>query len=159
MKKAKSCAFLLTLILALALLIMPFGALSVSAAESTDTQVTATTSASVKQGNSGYCYVYIDSLESISTLSVTVHYDSDKVSVQSGYVYNSVSSLLNDKSVSESSVQFSYIFRFGAFGSALDLNAVGLNHRPEVVGGVLGDECRGMLTDYFRKKRKKSDNN
>ena len=110
MRKAKSCAFLLTLILALALLIMPFGALSVSAAESTDTQVTATTSASVKQGNSGYCYVYIDSLESLSTLSVTVHYDSDKVSVQSGYVYNSVSSLLNDKSVSESSVQFSYIF-------------------------------------------------
>ena len=49
--------------------------------------------------------------------------------------------------------------RFGAFGSALDLNTVGLNHRPEVVGGVLGDECRGMLTDYFRKKRKKSDNN
>lgn len=110
MRKAKSCAFLLTLILALALLIMPFGALSVSASESTDKQVTATTSASVKQGNSGYCYVYIDSLESLSTLSVTVHYDADKVSVQSGYVYNSVSSLLNDKSVSESSVQFSYIF-------------------------------------------------
>ena len=110
MRKAKSCAFLLTLILALALQIMPFGSLSVFAAESTDTQVTAMTSASVKQGNSGYCYVYIDSLESLSTLSVTVHYDADKVKVQSGYVYNSVSSLLNDKSVSESSVQFSYIF-------------------------------------------------
>ena len=110
MRKAKSCAFLLTLILALALLIMPFGALSVSAAESTDTQVTATTSASVKQGNTGYCYVYIDSLESLSTLSVTVHYDADKVKVQSGDVYNSVSSLLNDKSVSDGGVQFSYIF-------------------------------------------------
>ena len=110
MRKAKSRAFLLTLILALALLIMSFGALSVSAAENTDKQVTATTSASVKQGNSGYFYVYIDSLEALSTLSVTVHYDADKVSVQSGYVYNSVSSLLNDKSVSESSVQFSYIF-------------------------------------------------
>ena len=110
MRKAKNRAFLLTLILALALLIMPFGALSVSAVESTDTQVTATTSASVKQGNMGYCYVYIDSLESLSTLSVTVHYDADKVKVQSGYVYNKVSSLLNDKSVSESSVQFSYIF-------------------------------------------------
>ena len=110
MRKAKKDTFLLTLILALALLIMPFSALSVSATESADIQVTATTSASVKQGNSGYCYVYIDSLESLSTLSVTVHYDADKVSVQSGYVYNTVSSLLNDKSVSESSVQFSYIF-------------------------------------------------
>ena len=45
--------------------------------------------------------------------------------------------------------------RFGAFGSALDLNAVGLNHRPEVVGDVLGDEARQMLSDYFKKKRKR----
>ena len=44
--------------------------------------------------------------------------------------------------------------RFGAFGSALDLNEVGLNHRPEVVGGVLGDEAREMLTAYFKRKRK-----
>ena len=110
MRKAKSCAFLLTLILALALLILPFGVLSVSASESTDIQVTATTSASVKQGNSGYCYVYIVSLEFLSTLNVTVHYDAEKIAVQNGYVYNTVSCLLNDKSVSESSVQFSYIF-------------------------------------------------
>ena len=44
--------------------------------------------------------------------------------------------------------------RFGAFGSALDLVKIPLNHTPEVVGGVLGDECRQMLTDYFRAKRK-----
>ena len=43
--------------------------------------------------------------------------------------------------------------RFGAFGSLIDLASVPLNHKPEVVGGVLGDECREMLTDYFRKKR------
>ncbi len=101
MRKAKICAFLLTLILSLALLIVPFSALSVFAAENTNTQVTATTSASVKQGSSGYCYVYIDSLEALSTLSVTVHYDSDRIKVESGYVYNTVSSLLNDKSVGE----------------------------------------------------------
>lgn len=47
--------------------------------------------------------------------------------------------------------------RFGAFGSALDLNSVGLNHRPEIVGGVLGDEARQMLTEYFKKKRKSRD--
>lgn len=43
--------------------------------------------------------------------------------------------------------------RFGAFGSLIDLAAVPLNHKPEVVGGILGDECREMLTAYFRKKR------
>ncbi len=45
-------------------------------------------------------------------------------------------------------------FRFGAFGSALDLNAVGLNHKVEVVGGVLGDECADILSSYFKRKRK-----
>ena len=45
--------------------------------------------------------------------------------------------------------------RFGAFGSLIDLAEVPLNHTPEVVGGVLGDECRTMLQDYFKKKREK----
>ena len=44
--------------------------------------------------------------------------------------------------------------RFGAFGSLLDLSAVPLNHTPEIVGGVLGEECAAMLTEYFRAKRK-----
>lgn len=44
--------------------------------------------------------------------------------------------------------------RFGAFGSALDLVKIPLNHTPEVVGGVLEDECREMLTSYFKAKRK-----
>lgn len=47
-------------------------------------------------------------------------------------------------------------FRFGAFGSALDLNAAGLNHKPCVVGGVLGDECADILSSYFKNKRKKA---
>ena len=49
-------------------------------------------------------------------------------------------------------------FRFGAFGSALDLNEAGLNHKPEVVGGVMGDECADMLSAYFKNKRKKPEN-
>ena len=44
--------------------------------------------------------------------------------------------------------------RFGAYGSLIDLSAVGLNHTPEIVGGVLEDETRDMLTAYFRRKRK-----
>lgn len=45
--------------------------------------------------------------------------------------------------------------RFGAFGSLIDLSAVGLNHKPEIVGGILEEECRTLLTDYFKKKREK----
>ena len=47
--------------------------------------------------------------------------------------------------------------RFGAFGSALDLVKVPLNHTPEVVGGVLSEECAQMLSAYFKKKRKVTD--
>lgn len=45
--------------------------------------------------------------------------------------------------------------RFGAFGSALDINEAGLNHRPEIVGGVLGERCAEILSSYFKNKRKK----
>ncbi len=45
--------------------------------------------------------------------------------------------------------------RFGAFGSALDLVKIPLNHTPEVIGGVLEEETREMLGEYFKKKRKK----
>ena len=44
--------------------------------------------------------------------------------------------------------------RFGAFGSALDLVKIPLNHTPEVIGDVLGDECAAILSEYFRSKRK-----
>jgi len=45
--------------------------------------------------------------------------------------------------------------RFGAFGSLINLADVPLNHKPEVVGGVLGEECAATLTQYFRAKRGK----
>lgn len=43
--------------------------------------------------------------------------------------------------------------RFGAFGSLIDLGAVGLNHRPEILGGVLKDENVEILQSYFKRKR------
>ena len=43
--------------------------------------------------------------------------------------------------------------RFGAFGSLIDLSKEPLNHKPEVVGGVLGEENVQMLRSYFKKKR------
>jgi tRNA(adenine34) deaminase len=44
--------------------------------------------------------------------------------------------------------------RAGAFGTLIDLNSLPLNHKTEVVGGVLGEECARTLSEYFKKKRK-----
>jgi tRNA(adenine34) deaminase len=42
----------------------------------------------------------------------------------------------------------------GAAGSAVDLtDSPAFNHRFEVMGGVLADECGGLLQDFFRSRR------
>jgi len=41
----------------------------------------------------------------------------------------------------------------GAVRSLLDVNALPLNHRFEVVEGVLAEECRELLRMFFREKR------
>jgi tRNA(adenine34) deaminase len=44
--------------------------------------------------------------------------------------------------------------RQGAAGSAFDLaNARALNHRVDVFGGVLADECGALLREFFRRRR------
>ena len=43
--------------------------------------------------------------------------------------------------------------RFGAVRSLLSLDALPLNHRVEVVAGVLADECRALLVEFFRERR------
>lgn len=48
----------------------------------------------------------------------------------------------------------------GSFGSVVDLSSLPYNHKPEVVAGVMKDECGAILTDFFKelrsaKKRKK----
>lgn len=43
----------------------------------------------------------------------------------------------------------------GAFGSSINvLNANNINHRPEVVKGVLEEECTAIIKNYFKSKRK-----
>ena len=45
--------------------------------------------------------------------------------------------------------------RGGALGSSINvLEAVNINHRPEVVGGVRQEECAGFVKRYFKEKRK-----
>ena len=42
----------------------------------------------------------------------------------------------------------------GAAGSVLDvLGEPRLNHRPEVVGGLLAEECAGLLASFFETRR------
>jgi tRNA(adenine34) deaminase len=42
----------------------------------------------------------------------------------------------------------------GAAGSVLDVLAEpALNHRPEVIGGVMEDECAALLQDFFSSRR------
>ncbi len=43
----------------------------------------------------------------------------------------------------------------GSCGSVTDLFALPYNHRPEVVTGVLSEECAGVLTAFFRTLREK----
>lgn len=43
--------------------------------------------------------------------------------------------------------------RFGAVGSLFDINSFGLNHKFEAVGGVLEEECRELLQNFFRQRR------
>ena len=43
----------------------------------------------------------------------------------------------------------------GAFGSSLNvLDAKNINHRPEVMDGVLEKECTAIIKNYFKSKRK-----
>lgn len=42
----------------------------------------------------------------------------------------------------------------GAAGSLMDvLHHPGMNHRVEIVEGMLSDECSGMLSEFFRQRR------
>ena len=45
-------------------------------------------------------------------------------------------------------------FKGGAFGSSINiLEAKNINHHPEVVGGILKEECSKVIKDYFKNKR------
>ena len=45
--------------------------------------------------------------------------------------------------------------RFGALGSLFDLSLLPLNHKPDVKRFVRQEECKDLLSEYFKKKRKK----
>ena len=43
----------------------------------------------------------------------------------------------------------------GACGSVVNLFEMKFNHRPEVVSGILKEQCSDMLTDFFKNLRSK----
>lgn len=48
-----------------------------------------------------------------------------------------------------------YDKKAGSFGSVIDFNSLGYNHKPEIEGGVDEAECAALLTDFFKNLRKK----
>lgn len=48
-----------------------------------------------------------------------------------------------------------YDGKAGSFGSVVDLNEYPYNHKLEIEGGVLEEECAAMLSDFFKELRLK----
>lgn len=45
-------------------------------------------------------------------------------------------------------------YKGGGMGSSINvLEAENINHKPEIISGILKDECSAKITNYFRKKR------
>jgi tRNA(Arg) A34 adenosine deaminase TadA len=43
--------------------------------------------------------------------------------------------------------------KWGALVSVMDVSRLSLNHRFDVVGGVLEAECRALMVDFFKSRR------
>ncbi len=41
----------------------------------------------------------------------------------------------------------------GAMGGLFDLFSYGVNHRPDVVSGIMEEECAAVMQEFFKKKR------
>lgn len=55
-----------------------------------------------------------------------------------------------------------YDGKAGSFGSLVDFNSLGYNHKPNIHGGIMMEECSALLSDFFkdiRKGKKKKDCN
>ena len=46
-------------------------------------------------------------------------------------------------------------YKAGSCGSVIDLFSLPYNHKPEVAKGVMQEECAALLSDFFKKLRKK----
>ncbi len=86
-----------------------------ASAEGTN-RVYAEVSTSAAQGSYQSCYVYLEDLTDLASLSVAVHYDSQKIEMD--YTYTWVSCDLYDYSNQNGCLQYSYIFNGDSSGQA-----------------------------------------
>ena len=49
-----------------------------------------------------------------------------------------------------------YDMQAGCCGSIVNFNAYPFNHAFEITGGILEEECREVLTEFFKKRRKET---
>ena len=52
-----------------------------------------------------------------------------------------------------------YDKRYGCCGSIMDITNSELNHRVEIVGGIMEEQCRVMLSSFFKKLRERAKTN
>lgn len=48
-----------------------------------------------------------------------------------------------------------YDKKAGSFGSVADFNTLSYNHKPQIYGGIMEEECASLLSDFFKKLRDK----
>lgn len=48
-----------------------------------------------------------------------------------------------------------YDSKAGSFGSVADFSTMPYNHKPEIIGGVMEQECGKMLSEFFQSLRNK----
>jgi len=48
-----------------------------------------------------------------------------------------------------------YDGKAGSFGSVADFNQIPYNHKPEIVSGVMEEECSALLKSFFKNLRNK----
>ena len=46
-----------------------------------------------------------------------------------------------------------YDDKAGCMGTLTDMTTLGFNHKPEIIGGYMENECAKVLTDFFEKLR------
>lgn len=49
-----------------------------------------------------------------------------------------------------------YDNKAGSFGSVANFNLIPYNHKPEIYGGIMEDECSAMLSEFFKKLRQRN---
>ncbi len=119
MRKGKLITFSVMILCLLSLLVPLLAMTAISVGAEGERRITLSTDSVIRQGETRYAYVYMDSVESLSALRVEVYFDSTKINVIDSY--NSVACELYDSSVKDGCLQYTYIFNGedGAIGGEL----------------------------------------